>query len=115
MNLISGARRVHAAERIRQIYIEMMEMCQSLNIPRPEAATPIEFMPEIQKIFPDYRSEIEVITLAYTRIRYGQLPEQQSEVIVVENAWDKLQWKGRLLIQNDKSTKKPPVKISGGL
>jgi hypothetical protein len=111
LNLLTNARRFLAAERIRQIYIEMLDLCHNLNLPRPEAATPIEFMPAIKEIFPDHVEEIEIITFAYTRIRYGQLPEQRSEVNEVEDAWNRLEQNGRLLIQSEKSRKKPPTRV----
>jgi hypothetical protein len=114
LSVFSGSRRIRAAERIRQIYVEMMEMCQTLNTPRPEAATPIEFMPKVVDLFPKCGEEIEVITLAYNRIRYGQLPEERSEIIIVESAWRKVAQEGNLLIESKKRIKKPPETFSGG-
>jgi hypothetical protein len=114
LSVFSDRRRLYAAERVRQIYIEMMDICQKLGTQRPDAATPIEFMPKIMELFPKYDEEIEVITLAYNRIRYGQLPEKKSEIIVIENAWSRLEQEGRILIESKKKIKKPPEMVPGG-
>lgn len=115
LSVLSNRRRLFAAERIRQIYVELMDLCQELDNPRPEAATPIEFMPKVVALFPKYREEIEVITQAYNRIRYGQLPEKKSEISTVENAWNRIEQEGHLLIESKKRIKKPPEVVSGGL
>lgn len=107
-NFLTRNRQLRAAERIRQIYIEMMVMCTNLNIPRPEAATPIEFMPTIKNIFPDNMRDIETITIAYTRIRYGELPEQQRDVISVEEAWERVSGEGQSILGSRKGNKKSP-------
>lgn len=113
LNLFSIGRQHRAAERIRQIYIEMMEMCLQLDVPKHEAETPIEYMPKIQQLFPNMTHDIKVITFAYNRIRYGEFPEQIQDVNTVEDAWKRLSQEGQFLLDSRKSIKKSPGFASG--
>jgi hypothetical protein len=90
--------RVRAAARIRQVYAELMELCESLGQPRAEAQTPLEYVPNLVTLFPEAPSEVEVITVAYLDVRYGQIPETQKEIEEVEAAWKKIHAEGRELL-----------------
>ena len=99
-------KRLRAAARIRQIYADLMEFCESLGQPRPEAQTPLEFIPKLERIFPEFQSEISMITLAYIRVRYGLLPENKNDVDVIESAWKKVHAAGEDLLHEQKHSKK---------
>lgn len=81
------ARRWLAAARIRRIYALLMDLSAQLNQPRPAARTPLEFLPTLKVLFPGLNAELETITDAYLRVRYGDLPETDEEVKSVEAAW----------------------------
>ena len=87
-------RRLVAAARIRKIYMELMDLCASLHMPRADAATPFEFMVSICALFPDSKADVELITHAYERVRYGELPESRAEITSVEEAWNRLHASG---------------------
>ncbi len=89
--------RMRAAARIRQVYAELMELCASLDHPRHDADTPLEFLPELVDLFPTLQLEAATITNAYNCIRYGQLPETLQDVQEVEIAWKKLRLAGKEL------------------
>lgn len=91
-----------AAARIRQIYIQLLALCARLNLPRPHAATPREFLLSMNELFPRFQTELGLITDAYQRIRYGQLPEQEAEVSVVIEAWRAIREYGRKEIRERK-------------
>ena len=57
--------------------------------------TPLEFLPSLQGLFPDLMVELDTITEAYLRVRYGELPETASEVEYVERAWRLIQVEGQ--------------------
>jgi hypothetical protein len=97
--------RIRAALRIRQVYAELMELCESLGQPRPEAKTPLEFIPKIEGLFPEFNLDVDVITQAYLRVRYGQLPETKNEIEGVETAWKKLDAAGREMLSERKQHK----------
>ncbi len=100
-------RRIRVAARIRQVYAELMELCESLGQPRPDAQTPLEFVPKLERIFPEFSLEINSITQAYMNVRYGLLPESQDDVTRIEDAWKKLHAAGHaLLIERKQKNKK---------
>jgi hypothetical protein len=101
LGLRNDARR-RAAQRIRVIYTDLLELAASLKHPRWPQQTPLEYLPELQKAFPSSQAELVLITQAYQRIRYGELPEAQDEVNVIENAWSHVQVEGRTVLINPK-------------
>jgi ABC-type multidrug transport system fused ATPase/permease subunit len=98
--------KLKAAARIRQIYADLMELCENLEHPRADAETPLEFMPKLNLIFPELLSEISTITEAYNRVRYGLLPETRQEVLDVESAWSRIDQAGRTMMADVKHAKK---------
>ncbi len=84
---LSGGERRRAAARIRQVYADFVEACARLGVSRPPAATPLEFIPLTERILPASRGEVRLLTEAYVRVRYGELPETEEEVRAVESAW----------------------------
>jgi hypothetical protein len=93
----SRASQLIAAARIRRIYGQLMELSERLGFPRPEASTPNEFLQDLNTCFPGSTEDLEVITQAYVRIRYGELPENRQEVEEVEQAWSRVRAFGREL------------------
>lgn len=94
-SLFNMARRTMAAARIRQIYSQLLDLCSQLGHPRPKPATPLEFQSEIQVLFPAETSELETITQAYLRVRYGRFPETPEKIKEVLSAWDRLRSRAR--------------------
>jgi len=81
------ARRLLAAARIRRIYAMLLDLSARLDRPRPAARTPLEFLPELEGIFPSLAVELRTITEAYLLVRYGELPESPEDLDKVESAW----------------------------
>lgn len=98
--------KLRAAARIRQVYADLMDLCASLGHPRREAETPLEFLPELNQLFPGLQPEIQAITEAYNGVRYGQLPESRREVETIEIAWNKIISVGREFSAEQKHMKK---------
>ena len=63
--------------------------------PRSPSETPLEFMDNLEKIFPASQVELATITHAYLRVRYGELPETSGQVEEVEAAWELVRKRGR--------------------
>lgn len=93
----SSARRMLAAARIRRIYAELMDLAGKLGHARRQAATPLEFLPELSSIFPERGKDLESITHAYLKVRYGELPESIEAVEQVSQAWERVRTDGRRL------------------
>ncbi len=53
-------------------------------------------MANLEKIFPNSKVELETITHAYLRVRYGELPETHGQVEEVEDAWELVRKRGQL-------------------
>ena len=95
-------RRWLAAARIRRIYIELMGLTEELDVHRAEAETPLEFLPALRRLFPGSEMQLDTITQAYLRVRYGELPETQAEVDEVESAWSHVNTKGKEILSSKK-------------
>jgi hypothetical protein len=89
------ARRRLAAARIRRIYAALLVLSEKLGRPRPAGRTPLEYLPQLQELFADYAGELEKITGAYMRVRYGETPESFQEVQEIESAWRSIQAEGQ--------------------
>jgi hypothetical protein len=84
---MNPAARLIAAARIRIIYARLLRLGTRLGEPRAPAATPIEYLECLARVFPAAQDELELITNAYLRVRYGELPETREQVEEVESAW----------------------------
>jgi hypothetical protein len=93
-NLRDGQRWL-AAAKIRRIYARLMELASKLGEPRPPAYTPLEFLPILENLIPEGKADIQVITDAYLRVRYGELPETNQEINRVEEAWEQVNALGK--------------------
>lgn len=106
MNRLGGrfanSRRLIAAARVRWVYTQLMALCAGLGQPRPQAATPVEFLPRILRLFPAQTGELELITAAYLKVRYGMVPETQGEVDEIEAAWARVKRAGDPLVKEYK-------------
>ena len=67
--------------------------------------TPLEFVPQMEHLFPDCNSELVNITNAYLKVRYGELPETQHEVQAVLIAWNKVKKTGNQVRKSTESYK----------
>ncbi len=84
---LGPGKRGQAATRIRRIYAELIDQSARLGSPRPESFTPLEFLPLLIRQFPGSAADLELITHAYIRIRYGEMPEIPQQLEEVEIAW----------------------------
>jgi len=115
--------RLRAAARVRQVYTDLMDLCDDLGHPRPDAQTPLEFMPDLEALFPEQNQAVKEITQAYLKVRYGELPETRAEVDEVESAWNLVdiigkekkavmkQQKNKPRLSNIKDVQKPRSKL----
>ncbi|HUS83965.1 MAG TPA: DUF4129 domain-containing protein [Anaerolineales bacterium] len=92
---LNPAARFIAAARIRRIYASLLRMSARLGEPRSPAETPLEFMENLERIFPASRAELTTITHAYLRVRYGELPETRGQIDEVEYAWKFVRKRGQ--------------------
>lgn len=93
---LNPAARYLAAARIRRIYAELLRLSARMGEHRSPSDTPLEFMANLERIFPTSQVELAKITHAYLRVRYGELPETHEQVEDVEGAWKLVRDRGRL-------------------
>lgn len=86
------------ALRIRRIYAQLTRLCERLEVPRASTVTPLEYLQELEQLFPEERPQVRTITHAYNRVRYGELPETPEEVRAVERAWREVRQRARDLL-----------------
>jgi len=86
-----------ASAHIRRIYMRLMILCDDLGKSRPKAVTPLEFVPQLEQLFPGESEGLLLITNAYQKVRYGELPEKPQEVLDVIAVWERLRSYGRHL------------------
>ncbi|MAU00090.1 MAG: hypothetical protein CL608_23360 [Anaerolineaceae bacterium] len=79
------------AVSIRRIYRKMLRAADANGYPRLDAETPYEFLKTLAKVWPENRRETQLITTAYVKIRYGELPETEKELQDIKNAWRTLE------------------------
>jgi hypothetical protein len=72
---------------IRRIYASLQRLAAASGYPRPEAATPYEYMAILGKGFEGSEGEIHLITEAYVRAHYGQRIFAPEYVQRVRDAW----------------------------
>lgn len=87
---LDQARKWLASARIRRIYSQLMKFCAELDTPRPPHLTPLEFLPQINTLFPGYEQTNELITSSYLKVRYGEYPETVQEMQQIFDAWELL-------------------------
>jgi hypothetical protein len=78
------------AEQIRRIYIQLLDYYNDLGLPRPVNQTPLEYLPAMQSQLPIVAVELEEITQAYMRVRYGGASESVEEVERINAAWQRV-------------------------
>jgi hypothetical protein len=78
------------AERIRQIYTELLALGAALRRPRAVGSTPLEFLPEMHAALPESISDLDAITAMYLKVRYGEYSEAEIDVPMAESAWKRV-------------------------
>src|SRR5690606_28765907 len=79
-----------AAASIRRLYQEMSALAASYGFPRAGAQTPYEYRQTLAELWPQGQAESDLITQAYVRVRYGELPESAEELQALQRAWEHL-------------------------
>lgn len=83
-------RRWHAAATVRQLYRTMEVEAADRGFPRASAQTPYEYLPTLAEAWPNDREDAALITNAYVRARYGEIPESTQEIEALRDAWRRL-------------------------
>lgn len=80
-------RQWRAAASVRRIYRLMCKQAGLAGYPRLGIETPYEYLPTLFKVWPEHAAESRLITEAFVRVRYGELPETAEELELLRSAW----------------------------
>lgn len=84
------AQRWQTAVSIRYIYAQMGRAASGAGYPRSRTETPYEYLQSLAQVWPDHRADAELVTQAYVRVRYGEVPEDKEELAAIHAAWKRL-------------------------
>lgn len=90
LDQFGSLRRRRTAATIRQIYQELCEFAAAQGYPRTIDQTPSEYLETLIEAWPENNVETRLITDAYNRVRYGEIPEEPIELQQIQAAWQKL-------------------------
>lgn len=79
-----------AAESIRRVYAALVARAAQMGLPRRTAETPYEFLPRLERAFPEPAEQVHAITEAYIAVHYGEHNAPQTEVRRVRAAWEEV-------------------------
>lgn len=88
---LSLLRRWRTAASIRHVYREMCQKASHHGFPRTISETPYEYLDTLAQAWPNNGSETTLITEAFIRVRYGELPETQQELNDILASWKRLE------------------------
>jgi hypothetical protein len=88
-------RRMLAATIIRRIYTLLLDAAADFGRPRHISETPYEFQQKLLEIFPNHVQQISLITNAYVQVRYGEIPEEEGIISLVQDAWSEIEKEAR--------------------
>jgi hypothetical protein len=94
LELLGLGGRWRAAASIRRVYRLMCLAAAAAGYPRLDTETPFEYLPSLDRAWTDYNDETRLITEAFVRVRYGELPETTEELDAILDAWRRLEEAG---------------------
>ncbi len=83
-------RDLFAALTVRRVYTQMAALAARRGYPRTPSETPYEYQQTLAHAFPEGGAEVALITEAYVRVRYGEVPESAEALQAVVDAWQQL-------------------------
>jgi hypothetical protein len=83
-------RQWRAAATVRRLYRQMCDLAAREGYQRLESQTPYEYLATLAELWPAGEAEAALITEAYVRVRYGELPETQEELDQLRSALERL-------------------------
>lgn len=84
-------RRWRAALTVRRIYQSMARAAAANGYGRRPTQTPFEYLATLDRAWPNLGSDARLITDAYVRVRYGEVPETSEEMAAIRAAWRRLE------------------------
>lgn len=83
--------RWRAAASVRRIYRQMCATAAAAGYPRSGSETPYEYLSTLARVWPEPAADTRLITEAFIRVRYGEVPETDEELESLRAAWRRLE------------------------
>jgi hypothetical protein len=83
--------RSFAAVSIRRIYAALVARAGEAGIPRAAAETPYEYLPRLERAWPEHTSDLHAITDAYVDVHYGEREFPTAEVDRLRETWKQVE------------------------
>ncbi len=80
-----------ARERVRRLYLALVQRATRAGHPRRRAQTPYEFSSQLQSDLAGYADELKQLTEAFVQARYSRLDFAPQEVSLLHRIWQRLQ------------------------
>lgn len=80
----------YPSDPVRRIYAQVLYRAARQGLPRPPTTTPAEFVPQLQRRWPDGEAQFSAVTEAYERRRYAELVVSEEEVRTIRHHWQDL-------------------------
>jgi len=98
-----GPSRWLAAMTIRRIYAQTAALGKECGAPRLACATPYEYLPTLTRLFPGVEPDLEIITGAYVRAHYGELPDTPERLGEVREAFRRVRAEAKTVIDYNRT------------
>ncbi|MCW1968002.1 MAG: DUF4129 domain-containing protein [Anaerolineae bacterium] len=83
-------RRWLAAITVRHLYARMTHEAAKRGQPRPKYQTAYDFLPALDRAFPNHAAESRLLTDAYVAAHYGELPDSPDAIVALKVAWQNM-------------------------
>lgn len=78
------------AVSIIKIYQHLTDLARNLGHPRGHSETPYEYLQTLTAVWPNHQKDVQLITRAYVKVRYGEFPESREEFEAIKQAWERV-------------------------
>jgi Domain of unknown function (DUF4129) len=80
-----------SAESIRRIYAALVARASEAGLPRATTETPYEYLPRLQRAWPEQADQVRAITDAYVEVHYGEREFGGAEVDRLRAVWQQVE------------------------
>ncbi len=91
MGRFGVGRKFYSALTIRHIYANLQKLGAERGVPRDRTWTPNDYLPYLQRVFPERSQELRRITEAYNAFEYGHVPTTPETLQRLRDDWKTLQ------------------------
>jgi hypothetical protein len=85
-----AGRKLRAAISIRWIYANLLRVAADAGYARTPSQTPWEFLPTLCRAFVGDDEDLRVITEAYVKTHYGEVPTSEADLDAIRQAWSRV-------------------------